>query len=132
MGNKVHNGNARRKFLTINKTDSNGQMLPNYPKHYSIVEAFTHPQGNEPALTNVQFANLTDAQYTTRLNKFVDKVATLHAGIEVDIPDLKVGAIVFTPLCGVNVVVPPDEDGAVTDSIGSGNGSSAIGEYDSI
>lgn len=130
MSNKVHNGNARRKFLTINKTDSNGQMLPTYPKHYSIVEAFTHPQGNEPALTNVEFANLTDAQYTTRLNKFVGKVAALHAGIEVDIPDLKVGAIVFTPLCDTNVVVPPG--GAVTDSLGSGNGSSAIGEYDSI
>lgn len=130
MSNKVHNGNARRKFLTINKTDSNGQMLPHYPRHYSIVEAFTHPQGNEPALTNVEFANLTDAQYTTRLNKFVGKVAALHAGIEVDIPDLKVGAIVFTPLCHPSVVVPPG--GAATDSLGSGNGSSAIGEYDSI
>jgi len=127
MSNKIHNGNARRKFLTITKKDSNGQMLTGYPKTYSIVEAFTHPSGDEPALTNEAFANLTDAAYVSRLNKFVDKVGHANVGIEVDIPDLKVGAVVFTPMCDISVVVPPG-DGTITDAVGQGDGSSKIND----
>jgi hypothetical protein len=126
MSNKIHNGNARRKFLSINKTDQNGVSLTGYPKVYSIVEAFPHPAGNEPALTNVEFANLTDGQYVSRLNKFVEKVGHANVGIEVDIPDLKVGAVVYSTACDVSVEVPPG--GTVTDSIGSGNGSSIVSD----
>lgn len=126
MSNKIHNGNARNKFLSISKTDSEGVMLSGYPKVYSIVEAFSHPAGNEPALTNVELATLPDATYVQRLNKFVELVEQNHPGIELDIPDLKLGAIVYTPLCDVSVVVPPG--GAVTDSEGSSDGSSTISD----
>lgn len=126
MSNKIHNGNARNKFLSISKTDSQGAMLSGYPKIYSIVEPFTHPAGNEPGLTNVEFANLPDATYVQRLNKFVELVSQNHPGIELDIPDLKLGAIVYTPICNVAVEVPPG--GAVTDSVGEGDGSSTISD----
>ncbi|MBK9292552.1 MAG: hypothetical protein IPM52_13150 [Bacteroidetes bacterium] len=130
MSNKVHNGNARNKFLTIHKKDAQGNNVPGYPKYYSIVEAFSHPQGNEPALTNAQFAQLSDAAYTTRLNKFVQKVAQQNPGIELDVPDLKVGAVVYTAMCDIAVPVPPD--GAVTDSVGAGDGSGTIPVLDNL
>lgn len=125
MSNRIHNGNARNKFLTIQKKDAQGNNIPGYPKYYSIVEAFTHPQGNEPALTNAQFAQLSDAAYTARLNKFVQKVSQANAGIEVDVPDLKVGAVVYTAMCDFSVVVPPN-NGVVTDTVGTGDGSATL------
>lgn len=125
MSNKIHNGNARRKFLNIQKMDANNNNVTGYPKVYSILDAFTHPSGNEPQITAVQFANLNDSQYISRLNKFVERVRTANAGIEVDIPDLKVGSIGNEAMCNISVVVPPG--GAVTDTLASVDDSSNIG-----
>jgi hypothetical protein len=125
MSNRVHNGNARNKFLTIHKKDAQGNNVPGYPKYYSIVEAFSHPQGNEPALTNQQLAQLSDAVYTARLNKFVQKVAEQNPGIELDVPDLKVGAVQYTAMCDITVPVPPG-GGAIADGVGAGDGSGTV------
>jgi len=89
----TNNGYSRRKTLTITKTG--------YSIEYVITDAFTDPSNvSYAALTDTEFAQLSDADYNTRLTSFIAHVYAVETGLEDDCPDLTIGAQTYnTTLC---------------------------------
>lgn len=79
------------KTLTVIKGD--------YTQSYHITDAFT-PLGGQsyPALTDIQFAELDQSQYSARLEAFLFNVCSLEPGLDTDCPDLIDGAVVWDPM----------------------------------
>lgn len=88
---RQNTGYARMKTLTVTKGD--------YSKSYNITDAFT-PLGGQtyPALTDSQFAELEQSQYSARLEAFLFNVCSLEPGLESDCPGLIDGAVVWDPM----------------------------------
>jgi hypothetical protein len=96
----VNTGDFRNKVITISKT-VNGESVAGFPKNYNITNAF----GSYSALTDSQFAILSDVDYNTRLSDlfiFIDSDNTEIQMSEVNILNSSTGT--DTNLCEVPVV----------------------------
>lgn len=80
-------GFARRKILKVTKGD--------YNMEYNICSAF--PPGNPQwdALSDEQFAQLSEQQYAARLSAFCNYVYGEEDGLQADCPDLTAGSVVY-------------------------------------
>ena len=83
-------GYARRKILTVTKGDYNQQ--------YNICSGFIDDGKTYPALSDDEFARLTDAEYNARLAAFCNYVYGQEDGLQADCPDLTQGSIVYDPV----------------------------------
>lgn len=79
----VYNGNTRAITATVDYKDSEGVSLEGYPKTYNITDSFTDPGAPlggvgtpvaVPAISNLQLARITEAQYQSRLEAFYNMV----------------------------------------------------------
>jgi len=78
----VYNGKYRRKTFVLDKVDSEGSSILGYPKTYSITSSFTVGEITFPALTNAQFARLSEDEYNTRLAAFYAYVDANNDGCD--------------------------------------------------
>lgn len=108
MSNYVQTGEARRRTLTINKTDADGNAVAGYPVVYSILSAFTDPVTSiiYAAIDVTEYARLSSTSFLQRLSGFVNYVKALHMGIENDIPSLSSGCYVSeSPYCVIGEII---------------------------
>lgn len=89
-----HNtGYARKKMLNVSKGD--------YSQQYNICSSFTEPGvggATYVALSDDQFAKLSDSEYEARREAFIKYVYSLESGLEDDCPDLTQGSVVYDPV----------------------------------
>lgn len=95
-----HNtGYARNKSLTVTKG--------NYSHTYNLTDGFSPTAGKTyQSINDTALARLSQENYESRLQDFVDYVYSLETGLRDDCPNMIVGAQVYnTTLCPV---VTPD------------------------
>lgn len=89
-----HNtGYARKKTLNVSKGD--------YSQTYNLCAAFTAPGvggTSYSALSDDDFAKLSDADYEARRKDFIDYVCSEESGLDTDCPDLTQGSVVYDPV----------------------------------
>ncbi len=86
-----HNtGYARRKILTVTKGD--------YNQEYNICSGFTVGGTSYLALSDDEFARLTDAQYEARRTAFITYVYSQEDGLQSDCPDLTLDSVIYDPV----------------------------------
>jgi hypothetical protein len=79
---QVQNGNFRRKTISVDFKNEAGQSLSGFPKQFNITDAFTQGNNNYSALSNAQFAELSDEDYNTRLAHFLLFIETEVEGLD--------------------------------------------------
>lgn len=107
----VYTGESRKKILSVNKTDAQGNAVSGYPKQYNICSSFVDPNTSQSyaAISDTDYARLTITQFNQRLNAFLNKVRAENVGIETDIPNLDAGAYTaVSPSCVVGTIVDPN------------------------
>lgn len=91
----INTGYARYKTLVITK----GQISASY----EITASFTYGGTTYTALTNDQFALLSDRDYEARRTAFINYVYSQHAGLQSDCPDMTQGSVVYdVTLCPID------------------------------
>lgn len=81
---KVNNGDYRNKRITITLKDSEGNTLQGYPCNQDITNAFEYDGKNYDALSDNEFAELSDAAYQTRLQDFLAYLEETFEGLDTD------------------------------------------------
>lgn len=90
-----YTGIARRKILTVTKGS--------YSQSYNICSSFTINEKTYPALSDDEFARLSQGEYEARLDDFCDYVYDEEDGLQADCPDLTSGSTISDPVsCPVN------------------------------
>lgn len=84
-------GYARCKTLTIVKGDES--------KSFKITDGFS---SKYTALTDDQFAKMTDSAYEQRRTAFIDYIYSEYEGLEEDCPDLTINSCIYNvELCPI-------------------------------
>lgn len=97
MSAYTNTGYARNIELTITKG--------NYSHVYSILDSFTIGGTTYPSITANTFARLSDNDYNTRLQAFINYVYSLESGLSTDCPDMTEGAVIYnTTMCPLKIV----------------------------
>ena len=102
MSTFVNNGNFRNSVLTLVKR-INGAVAPGWPKSYNILNAF----GSFPAITQQQFATITNGEYNARLTAFMAFVNNDNP--EFDLAQINIQGVAFgtdTVACPISNVAP--------------------------
>lgn len=87
-------GYARCKTLAIVKGDAT--------KPYRITDKFTYQTAEYPALTDEEFAKLTESEYNRRRSAFISYMYSRHEGLQEDCPDLTLGSCMYdVTLCPI-------------------------------
>ena len=94
---KQNTGYARMKTLTVTQGS--------YTHSYNITDTFATPRGVVyQTLTNTEFAQLSEEDYSQRLLAFQEYVYDQETGLSDDCPDLTPGSMVFDPdTCPINL-----------------------------
>lgn len=77
-------GYARKKTITITK----GSTV----NTYQITEEFSY-NSRFTALTDDEFAKLSNSDYETRREEFINYLYGLHSGLQTDCPDLTINSV---------------------------------------
>lgn len=85
----INTGYARKRTLTVTKGG--------YSQSYDIRSAFPPESPVYTALTDTEFAQLSDADYERRRSDFIDYVYSCENGLQSDCPDLTNGSVVYDP-----------------------------------
>lgn len=89
-------GYARCKNLVITKGGASTS--------YSITAKFTYSSTVYPALTDDEFARLSDSDYNRRRSAFISYIYSRHDGLQNDCPDLTLGSLEYnTTLCPIKI-----------------------------
>ena len=83
----INTGYARKKTLTITKGSTTNT--------YNITAAFSYGGTNYPALSDKEFAQMSNADYEARRTVFIGSVQSLHSGLATDCPDLTIGSVEY-------------------------------------
>ena len=78
-------GYARKKTITITK----GSAV----NTYQITAQFSYNNTLYPALTDDEFAKMSNSDYETRRTAFVNYLYGLHSGLQTDCPDLTINSV---------------------------------------
>jgi hypothetical protein len=79
----INTGMERCKTLRIDK-QVGGVSLSGYPKDYSILAAFSQNGNSYGVITETEFMQLSEADYTNRLADFKDYVEAAESVANVD------------------------------------------------
>ena len=112
MPTYILNGAFRRKTLTVDYLDASGNHVTGYPKTYNILSLFVNPATGMtfPLITEVQFAQMSDADYAARLAAFYNYVEAANTGLDHTQHIVAgYGPTGSSPLCEAGTVVLPTD-----------------------
>lgn len=90
----ANTGYARCKTLAITKGDAS--------KPYRITDKFTYQTAEYPALTDDEFAKLSESEYNRRRSAFISYMYATHEGLQSDCPDMTLGSLIYdVTLCPI-------------------------------